>query len=610
MRLSFLSLLTAPLLLATTSLLTAQPIADADGSLGVGTLNPDPSALLELNSTTQGVLLPRMNSAQRDGIVNPAEGLIIFNTETGRLEIWSNSSGQFQWQNVGSPGVANAWITSGNGALVDGTSNFLGTTDPVRVRMVVGGVEQLVLNTNGSLARSISGNARGTGAVDLQTFRSGATQVASGQGAFVGAGGNNTASGINAFVGGGAGNSVTNLNAAIVGGFQNQVTGQDDFIGAGASNTASGNNSAVVSGVANRASAGDAFVGAGFENLASGYQSFVGGGYRDTASGDRAVVAGGYINRATGPRTTVSGGWANVASANAATIGGGADNLASGLYATVGGGNGDTASGNEATVGGGFRNSATGTRSTVGGGFVNVASANASTIGGGADNSVSGEYGTVAGGRFGSSTGLYGALGGGLSNAIAGDYAAIPGGRGMTIDTGADGSFAFLGGNAGSNDMTINTPSIAVFGNVDLWLANNDTTARALRFYEAQSSTGAFPNGANFSSFQAGSQSDDIIYVLPEEPGSVGDMLMIDAVSGDTLFLIWEPFFEFQFSQAEQATEGRLDELERELELRDERIRELERKVNELDLLQDAVRRLRDDLGSTSRAAEIVPTAD
>jgi len=43
---------------------------------------PSSSSLLELESTSQGLLPPRMTSAQRDAIASPAEGLRIYNTDS------------------------------------------------------------------------------------------------------------------------------------------------------------------------------------------------------------------------------------------------------------------------------------------------------------------------------------------------------------------------------------------------------------------------------------------------------------------------------------------------------------------------------------------------
>jgi uncharacterized protein (TIGR02145 family) len=60
----------------------------SNGSVGIGTTSPNPSALTEMSSTTQGFLPPRMNSAQRDAIINPAIGLVIFNTTTNCLNFY------------------------------------------------------------------------------------------------------------------------------------------------------------------------------------------------------------------------------------------------------------------------------------------------------------------------------------------------------------------------------------------------------------------------------------------------------------------------------------------------------------------------------------------
>ncbi|MCW3110028.1 MAG: hypothetical protein JWQ09_4534, partial [Segetibacter sp.] len=52
-----------------------------DGSVGVGTLAPAATAILDIASTTKGVLLPRMTTAQRNAIVSPATGLLIYQTD-------------------------------------------------------------------------------------------------------------------------------------------------------------------------------------------------------------------------------------------------------------------------------------------------------------------------------------------------------------------------------------------------------------------------------------------------------------------------------------------------------------------------------------------------
>ncbi|OXA85305.1 hypothetical protein B0A66_19885 [Flavobacterium hercynium] len=71
--------------------------------IGIGIPNPDASAVLELASKQKGFLPPRLTTAERDAISNPAEGLTIFNTTKNCLE-WYNPSG---WYNAcGDNGVA------------------------------------------------------------------------------------------------------------------------------------------------------------------------------------------------------------------------------------------------------------------------------------------------------------------------------------------------------------------------------------------------------------------------------------------------------------------------------------------------------------------------
>ena len=61
--------------------------------VGVGTVSPDASAALEIESTTSGLLPPRMTTVERDLINSgaPAEGLTIYNTDTKCLELYNGT---------------------------------------------------------------------------------------------------------------------------------------------------------------------------------------------------------------------------------------------------------------------------------------------------------------------------------------------------------------------------------------------------------------------------------------------------------------------------------------------------------------------------------------
>jgi len=51
--------------------------------IGIGTTTPDPTSVLHVESTTQGMLAPRMTAAQRTAITAPANGLLVFDTTAG-----------------------------------------------------------------------------------------------------------------------------------------------------------------------------------------------------------------------------------------------------------------------------------------------------------------------------------------------------------------------------------------------------------------------------------------------------------------------------------------------------------------------------------------------
>lgn len=50
--------------------------------VGIGTLTPHPSSVLDITSTTKGILLPRITTSQRNGIAGtPTPGLLVYNSD-------------------------------------------------------------------------------------------------------------------------------------------------------------------------------------------------------------------------------------------------------------------------------------------------------------------------------------------------------------------------------------------------------------------------------------------------------------------------------------------------------------------------------------------------
>jgi hypothetical protein len=62
-----------------------------NGDVLLGTTTPISSAKLVVTSTTQGFLPPRMTTAQRDAIASPVAGLVIYNTSTNKLNVYTTA---------------------------------------------------------------------------------------------------------------------------------------------------------------------------------------------------------------------------------------------------------------------------------------------------------------------------------------------------------------------------------------------------------------------------------------------------------------------------------------------------------------------------------------
>ena len=69
--------------------LSAQTVIGADA--------PDPSAMLDVQSTSKGFLPPRMTTAERNAISNPATGLLVFNTTLNCIEMNVGGPAQPAW---------------------------------------------------------------------------------------------------------------------------------------------------------------------------------------------------------------------------------------------------------------------------------------------------------------------------------------------------------------------------------------------------------------------------------------------------------------------------------------------------------------------------------
>lgn len=72
------------------ALITGSVYQDASGKIGIGTESPE--AVMDISSTTSGILIPRMTTAERDLISSPPLGLEIYNITTNCFNVWNGSS--------------------------------------------------------------------------------------------------------------------------------------------------------------------------------------------------------------------------------------------------------------------------------------------------------------------------------------------------------------------------------------------------------------------------------------------------------------------------------------------------------------------------------------
>lgn len=126
--------------------LQAQSVAiNTDGSA------PGTSAMLDVVSTTKGLLIPRMTQAQRLAITTPALGLMVYQNDAGTYGIGyyiNGTAGVHNWNRILSSTSGSGWDLRGNTSTTAGT-DFIGTTDAVDVVFKTGATERMRLTSGG-----------------------------------------------------------------------------------------------------------------------------------------------------------------------------------------------------------------------------------------------------------------------------------------------------------------------------------------------------------------------------------------------------------------------------------------------------------------------------
>jgi trimeric autotransporter adhesin len=279
--------------------LNAQVAINTDASL------PDNSAMLDIKSTAKGILLPRLTLAQRNAIVSPANGLMIYQTD--------NTPGFYY--NSGTPatpawvisGTGSGWGLTGNGG-TSAVTNFIGTTDDQPLRFRVNNTWAGEIHpSNGNIFLGLNAGQANTSGI-LNTSNGDHSLFSNTTGS------RNTANGNSALYSNTSGSNNTSTGNLSL--FSNNIGGSNTANGYAAlySNTSGNNNTANgeislfsnISGSRNVANGNSALYNnsLGNDNTANGYGSLGNNtiGNNNTASGSYALLSNidGNNNTSTG----------------------------------------------------------------------------------------------------------------------------------------------------------------------------------------------------------------------------------------------------------------------------------------------------------------------
>ena len=275
-------------------------------NVGIGTVTPNASAMLDVSATNKGVLVPRValiNASDVATIVTPPLSLLIYNTATAGVPSLAVSPGYYYWNGskwvaliVSDNSLKAAWQLGGNGG-TSPANNYMGTIDNQPLRFKITDTDAGYLGLDGNTYWGFnSGNIANTGY----------SNVAIGSSAlnFTGSRSNIVAVGDSALFTNGRGTSVA--TDAI----NNTAVGSKALLtnNAGSYNTALGFNALMLNatGISNTATGNEALRNnsTGIQNTANGKASLF---FNTSGSFNSAGGAGSLGNNTTGNANTAAG---------------------------------------------------------------------------------------------------------------------------------------------------------------------------------------------------------------------------------------------------------------------------------------------------------------
>ena len=265
---------------------------NVNAQMGIGTATPHSSAQLDVTSVLKGFLAPRMTLAQRNAVATPAEGLLVYQTDTTPGFYYYNGT---------------AWVA------LSGSGGSVGVD--LTTAQSVGGLKTFTSN-DGLLATAATPNAGAASSLGAGTrmmwypknaaFRAGTVSGTKWDDANIGAnsvamGLETTASGYATFASGHG--SVASNNHSIAMGYNSKATGPNASVSLGFMTTASGTASVAMGN--NTTASGGNSIATGNSTIASGEFSTA-MGITSTASGQSSTSIG-YAAKAIGDYSTAIG---------------------------------------------------------------------------------------------------------------------------------------------------------------------------------------------------------------------------------------------------------------------------------------------------------------
>jgi hypothetical protein len=109
----------------------------------------DSSAMLDINSQQKGLLIPRLTTAERNGINLPARALMIFNTSASRFEVNLGTPVQPVWQPIVTLDVLSSqnitWNQGGNN--IDTNTGIIGASNAQSLGLITNNIIRLYVDS-------------------------------------------------------------------------------------------------------------------------------------------------------------------------------------------------------------------------------------------------------------------------------------------------------------------------------------------------------------------------------------------------------------------------------------------------------------------------------